>query len=155
MFGPRNTDNGEINQRTSVLWSDWSKFEISGSTFHVFVRRRKGEKLVSTCWFHLEALRRCDGEGVLSHARNQHESHSRTMTLNPPPGCVRGVMEAWRSPDLNPIEMVWEEMDCREKAKGLKRAQHLLQDSWKTISGDHLMKLIQRWPTVSKAVILF
>lgn len=29
MFGPRNTDNGEINQRTSVLWYNRSKFEIS------------------------------------------------------------------------------------------------------------------------------
>ena len=67
-------------------------------------------------------------------------------------------MEAWppQSPDLNPMEMVWDEMDRRVKAKGPTSAQHLwelLQDCWKTISGDDLMKLIERMPRVCKAVI--
>lgn len=58
-------------------------------------------------------------------------------------------MEAWppQSPDLNPMEMVWDEMEHRGKAKGPTSAQHLwelLQDFWKTISGDHLMKLMER-----------
>ena len=37
------------DQWKSVLLSDESKFEIFGSTCHVFVRRRKGERIVSTC----------------------------------------------------------------------------------------------------------
>ena len=41
-----------------------------------------------------------------------------------------------QSPDLNPVEMVWDEMDCRVKAKGAQHLWELLQDCWKTISGD-------------------
>ena len=61
-----------------------------------------------------------------------------------------------QSPDLNPIKMVWDEMDRRLKAKGPTSAQHLWelpQDCWKTISGDDLMKVIERMPRVCKAVI--
>ncbi|CAJ0956523.1 unnamed protein product [Ranitomeya imitator] len=52
--------------------------------------------------------------------------------------------------------MVWGELDCRVKAKGPTRAKHLwelLQDCWKTIPGDYLLKLIKRMPRVCKAVI--
>ncbi|XP_054872834.1 ubiquitin-conjugating enzyme E2Ka (UBC1 homolog, yeast) isoform X1 [Amphiprion ocellaris] len=61
-----------------------------------------------------------------------------------------------QSLDLNPVQMVWDEMDHRVKAKGPTSAQHLwelLQECWKTISGDYLMKLIERMPRVCKAVI--
>ncbi|CAJ0944451.1 unnamed protein product [Ranitomeya imitator] len=61
-----------------------------------------------------------------------------------------------QSPDLNPIEMVWGELDRRVKAKGPTSAKHLwelLQDCWKTISGDYLLKLIKRMPRVCKTVI--
>ena len=59
-----------------------------------------------------------------------------------------------QSPNLNPVEMVWDELDHRVKAKQPTSAQHLwelLQDSWKTIPGDYLMKLIERMPRVCKA----
>ena len=42
-----------------------------------------------------------------------------------------------QSTDLNPIEMVWDELDHRVKEKQPTSAQHmweLLQDCWKTIS---------------------
>ena len=61
-----------------------------------------------------------------------------------------------QSPNLNPVEMVWDELDRRVKAKQPTSAQHLwelLQDCWKTIPGDYLMKLIERMPRVCKAVI--
>jgi transposase len=41
-----------------------------------------------------------------------------------------------QSPDFNPIEMVWDELDQRVKEKQPTSAQHmweLLQDSWKSI----------------------
>nr|AAX30461.1 SJCHGC03782 protein [Schistosoma japonicum] len=44
-----------------------------------------------------------------------------------------------QSPDLNPIEMVWDELDRRGKEKQPTSAQHmweLLQDCWKNIPGE-------------------
>ena len=44
-----------------------------------------------------------------------------------------------QSPDLNPIEMFWDELDRRVKEKQLTSAQHmweLLQDCWKSILGE-------------------
>ena len=61
-----------------------------------------------------------------------------------------------QSLNLNPTEMVWDELDCRVKAKQPTSAQHLwelLQDCWKTITGDYLINLIERMPRVCKAVI--
>jgi len=61
-----------------------------------------------------------------------------------------------QSPDLNPIEMVWDELDRRVKERQPTSAQHmweLLQDCWKSIPGDYLMKLVERMPRVCKAVI--
>ena len=44
-----------------------------------------------------------------------------------------------QSPDLNPIEMVWDELDRRVMEKQPTSAQHmweLLQDCWKSIPGE-------------------
>ena len=44
-----------------------------------------------------------------------------------------------QSPDLNPIEMVWDELDCRVKEKEPSSVQHmyeLLQDCCKIILGE-------------------
>jgi hypothetical protein len=50
-------------------------------------------------------------------------------------------MECWPPQllDLNPIEMVWDELGCRVKEKQLTSAQHmweLFQDCWKSILGE-------------------
>ena len=61
-----------------------------------------------------------------------------------------------QSPDLNPFEMIWDELDRRVKEKQPTSAQHmweLLQDYWKSIPGDYLMKLAERMPRVCEAVI--
>uniref|UniRef100_A0A3P8RLB9 Tc1-like transposase DDE domain-containing protein n=1 Tax=Amphiprion percula TaxID=161767 RepID=A0A3P8RLB9_AMPPE len=61
-----------------------------------------------------------------------------------------------QSADLNPFEMVWDELDHRVKAKGPTGAQHLwelLQKCWKPIPGHYLMRLTERMPRVCKAVI--
>uniref|UniRef100_A0A8C8HRD6 Tc1-like transposase DDE domain-containing protein n=1 Tax=Oncorhynchus tshawytscha TaxID=74940 RepID=A0A8C8HRD6_ONCTS len=44
-----------------------------------------------------------------------------------------------QSPDLNPIEMVWDELDHRVNEKQPSSAQHmgeLLQDWWRSIPGE-------------------
>jgi len=56
-----------------------------------------------------------------------------------------------QSPDLNPIEMVWDELDRRVKEKPPTSAQHLwelLQDCWKTIPGDYIMRLTENAKSV-------
>jgi hypothetical protein len=61
-----------------------------------------------------------------------------------------------QSPDLNPIEMVWDELDCRGKEKQPTTAQNmwqLLQDCWKSNPGDYLMKLVERMARLCKALI--
>ena len=61
-----------------------------------------------------------------------------------------------QSPDRNAIEMVWDELDRRVKERQPTSAQHmweLLQNCWKSIPGDYLMKLVEGMPTVCKAVI--
>ena len=61
-----------------------------------------------------------------------------------------------QSPNLNPIEMVWNELDRRVKERQPTSAQHmweLLHDCCKSIPGDDLMKLVERMPRVRKAVI--
>uniref|UniRef100_A0A668APH5 Reverse transcriptase zinc-binding domain-containing protein n=1 Tax=Myripristis murdjan TaxID=586833 RepID=A0A668APH5_9TELE len=90
-----------------------------------------------------------------------HNALSKIINVNiyvSPEMCLLGIGMTWppQSPGLNPIEMVWGELDRRVKAKGPTRAKHLwelLQDCWKTISGDYLLKLIERMPRVCKAVI--
>ncbi|CAJ0951516.1 unnamed protein product [Ranitomeya imitator] len=71
-------------------------------------------------------------------------------------GVLRQMTWPPQSPDLNPSEMVWGDLDRRVNAKRPTSAKHLwelLQDCWKTIPGDYLLKLIKRIPRVCKAVI--
>ena len=61
-----------------------------------------------------------------------------------------------QSPDLNPIELLWEELDRRVRKLNPTSASHLwtiLQDSWKNLDPEYLMKLIKRMPRICKAVI--
>ena len=56
-----------------------------------------------------------------------------------------------QSPDLNPIEMVWDELDRRVKKKQPTSVQHmweLLQNFFKSIPGDYLRKLAERMTNV-------
>ena len=61
-----------------------------------------------------------------------------------------------QSPNLNPIEIFWEELDHRVKEKQPTSAQHLwelLQDCLKSNPFDYLMKLVEGMPRVCKVVI--
>ena len=61
-----------------------------------------------------------------------------------------------QSPDLNPIELVWDEMDRRVKAKQPTSATHLwelLQQTWEELSEEYLISIVERMPRVCSAVI--
>ncbi|CAJ0954523.1 unnamed protein product [Ranitomeya imitator] len=140
-----------IDQWKSVLWSDESKFEIFGSNHHVFVRHRKGERMDSTC---LVPTMKHGGGGVMD---NDPKHTSRLckgyLIKEESDGVLRQMTWPPQSPDLNPIEMVCGELDRRVKATSAKHLWDILQDCWKTIPGDYLLKLIKRMPRVCKAVI--
>jgi hypothetical protein len=54
-----------------------------------------------------------------------------------------------QSPNLNPIEMVWNKLDHRVKEKQLS----ICGNSLKTVGKAFLLKLVERMPRVCKAVI--
>lgn len=61
-----------------------------------------------------------------------------------------------QSPDCNPIELLWDELDRRVRKQLITSKVHLweiLQQEWKHISIESLRKLIHRMPRVCKAVI--
>uniref|UniRef100_A0AAZ3Q2S8 Uncharacterized protein n=1 Tax=Oncorhynchus tshawytscha TaxID=74940 RepID=A0AAZ3Q2S8_ONCTS len=75
--------------------------------------------------------------------------HFRTMTqhtfrlckgyLTKSDGVLRQMTWPPQSPDLDPIKMVWDELDCRVKGKQPTSAQHmweLIQNCWKSIPGE-------------------
>lgn len=65
---------------------------------------------------------------------------------------------AWpaQSPDLSPIELVWDELDRKVKNRQPTNAKQLLQfiqDEWKKITPQYLEKLLNRMPKICAAVI--
>ncbi|CAJ0955790.1 unnamed protein product [Ranitomeya imitator] len=98
-----------LDQWKSVLWSDESKFEIFGSNHRVFVRRRKGGRMDSTC---LVPTVKHGGGGVMD---NDPKHTSRLckgyLTKKESDGVLRQMTWPPQSPDLDPIKMVWGELD--------------------------------------------
>lgn len=70
---------------------------------------------------------------------------------------ILSVMErAAQSPDLNPIELLWEQLDCMVHKKCPSSQSNLweeLQEAWGEIPSDYLNKLPARMPKVCNAVI--
>ena len=61
-----------------------------------------------------------------------------------------------QSPDLNPIELLWDELDryVRKQSPGSKEhLWELFQEEWQKISSQTLEKLISRMPRLCNAVI--
>ena len=55
-----------------------------------------------------------------------------------------------QSPDLNPIELVWDELDRRVKAKQLTSAT---QQCWEELSEQYLISIVEKMSQVCSAVI--
>lgn len=61
-----------------------------------------------------------------------------------------------QSPDLSPIELLWDELDRKAKQRLPQNENMLwkyLQDAWQQITPDCLMNLIERMPRICNAVI--
>ena len=61
-----------------------------------------------------------------------------------------------QSPGLNPIELVWDELDRRVKAKQPTSATHLwesLQQTWEELSEEYWISIQERMPQVCSAVV--
>ena len=61
-----------------------------------------------------------------------------------------------QSPNLNPIELVWDELDRRMKAKQPTSATHLwelLQQCWEELSEQYLISIVERMSRVCSAVV--
>ncbi|KRT79550.1 hypothetical protein AMK59_7098 [Oryctes borbonicus] len=61
-----------------------------------------------------------------------------------------------QSPDLSPIELIWDELDRRIRQKGVTSSQDLwrkLQQAWTEIPATFLKSLILRMPRICTAVI--
>jgi hypothetical protein len=143
------------------FWSE-SKLEIFGSNRYVFARTD-----LRMCFFHHEAWRRwCYGVGLLcwwhGHSILQRYAipsglglvglsfcFNRTMTQHNSrlfKGYFNNTESDWvlhqmtwlpQSPDLNQIEMVWDELDRRVKGKQPTSAHHMWElKSWKSIPGE-------------------
>ena len=71
------------------------------------------------------------------------------MTKKESDGVQHQMTSPPQSPDLNTIEMVWDELDRRVKEK----QPSIYGNSFKTVGKTFLMKLVARMPIVCKAVI--
>ena len=71
-------------------------------------------------------------------------------------GELRNMVWPPQSPDLNPIELLWDELDRRFREMRPTNQRELwdcLQKAWKSIPSTSLMKLVCRMPRVCAAVI--
>ena len=61
-----------------------------------------------------------------------------------------------QSPDLNPIELLWEQLDQKVREKfptSQSDMWNLLQQAWNEITPEYLTKLTARMPKICKALI--
>jgi hypothetical protein len=71
-------------------------------------------------------------------------------------GTLRILEWPSQSPDLNPIELVWEEMDRRikkRKPSSLAALEEIAREVWREIPEEVLLRLVTRLPYVCQAVI--
>jgi len=80
-----------------------------------------------------------------NYLQREEESGALKMMVWPP-----------QSPDLNPIELLWDELDRRVRRVCLTSQEHLweiLQKAWSEIPNSVLEKLVERMPRLVKKVL--
>lgn len=124
-----------------------SLYEATATRCLAWLTIKTGNSYVSSVWSNKKsyvwALEVQHGAGtVIVWGWDYHSCFNRTVSQNTYPSYVR----APQSPDLNPAEMVWDDLDARVKVEQLTSAQHmwgLLQGGWKRVPADYLMKLVE------------
>ena len=175
-----------IDQWKSVLWTDESKFEIFGSHRRQYVRRKVNERFKPDCivptvkhggdsvmvWgyfshagvdgqlkkierimkkeqYHSILQRHAISSGINLIGRG---SFTNKITIQN----IHQNFVLLQSPDLNPIELLWEELDRRVrdlKPTSLPGLWDCLNEAWNNIPPQTLQNLIERMSKLCAAVI--
>ena len=155
-----------LQPRTRILWSEESRFTLWQSNGRFWVWRMPGECYLRACfsWFGLGPLVPVKGN-VNATAYNDILDDSVLPTLwqqfgevpflfqhdNAPVHKARSIQKwfleisvevlDWsaQSPDLNPIKHLWDELDCRQRARSnhptsLPNLSNALVAEWKQVS---------------------
>lgn len=100
------------------------------------------------------------GRNFIYQADNdpKHKSKLCTTYLNRKEneGVLKVMKWPSQSPDLNPIELAWDELDRQVRKVQIRNEQHLfdvLREACAALNGDYLQKLILRMPKICRAVI--
>jgi hypothetical protein len=89
---------------------------------------------------------------IFNRTMTQHSSrvYKGYLTKEESDGVLHQMTWPPQSPDLNAIEMIWDELDHRVKEKQPASAQHMWEN---TVGKAFRVKLVERMPRVCKAVI--
>ncbi|CAK9827896.1 Transposable element Tc1 transposase [Anthophora retusa] len=100
------------------------------------------------------------GEGFTFQEDNdpKHSSRLCRSVLNELEGnnILKRMVWPPQSPDLSPIELLWDELDRKAKAQSPTSKEDLwqkLRQCWSEITPEILEKLLERMPRICKAVI--
>ena len=100
------------------------------------------------------------GEGFVMQQDNDPKHSSKLcrgyLEMKQTSGILKNMIWPAQSPDLNPIELLWEELDrkVREKATTSKEEMwNALLESWNNIQQETIKKLIARMPRIVAKVI--
>ncbi|CAF4553057.1 unnamed protein product [Rotaria socialis] len=135
----------------SILWSDESKFNLFGSNGRQIVWRQTNESMKREC---LKPTVKCGGGSVmvwdcmaasgvgnLIMTRNTAKTISQWFVKNQ----INTLKWPAQSPDLNPIEHAWDELERRMKRHSPKNKEELwmiLKKEWKGIGRDVTSRLV-------------
>ncbi|CAB4400876.1 unnamed protein product [Rhizophagus irregularis] len=147
-----------INEWDSVIWSDESKFEL----FRGNVKSGQQGVMVWGCFSknNLGPLVKLedDQENFIFQDDNAPIHTARVVKSWEEENEVNSLPWPAQSPDLNPIEHLWDELERQVRAhkplpKNRENLWEILQEEWSNIEADKYQNLISSMPRRISAVI--
>ncbi|GFS91471.1 HTH_Tnp_Tc3_2 domain-containing protein [Trichonephila clavipes] len=135
----RELRNWRDNEWGRLLFTDESRFSLSSDSHRILIWRERGSRNHSSNIIERDMY---GGRGVLRRYGSAVPFHGRQCTMSSHSSCRTALREDiermdWpaRSPDLNPIEHVWDFLDRRLAARTLppvtiRELRLALQDEW-------------------------